>query len=132
MREMQAGLAEAEQSAWQPRCTGCAFARTGELFTLTMQGWIDLDYFKSPLLEGRLPDGDDVLHGDFANIFNRGEAEANLAVVHREPHTTFIDVGRQDGDLHVPAFVDKELNLVGIRQFIRQQRGKEFDREVRL
>ena len=61
LKELGESLVAADASAWQPRCIARAFARRGELFTLTMQGWIDLDQVKSPILVGRLPDGENAL-----------------------------------------------------------------------
>jgi len=56
LRELQAELAGLDKSPWQPRVVSTAFtSRSGHAFTLTMQGWIDLDFVKSPLLNGGLP-----------------------------------------------------------------------------
>jgi hypothetical protein len=62
LRELSDELAAAERSTGEPRCITRAFASrtTGEL-VLTMQGWIDLEEARSPLLEARIPDGDDAL-----------------------------------------------------------------------
>ncbi len=59
---MGAELAGAEQSRWEPRCVCRAFGRAPGRLVLTMQGWIDLHAVCSPLLEGQLPDGDDLEH----------------------------------------------------------------------
>jgi hypothetical protein len=55
-------LASADRSEWEPRCVAEAFARPvpdvrqGPEFVLTLQGWIDLDAIRSPILQGRLPE----------------------------------------------------------------------------
>ncbi len=56
LRELGNDLAGAMQSDWQPACIAAAWRseRAGEL-ALTMQGWIDLDAARSPLLCGGLP-----------------------------------------------------------------------------
>jgi len=59
LRALGADLAGAEQSPWQPRVVCRAFARVPGALVLTMQGWIDLEAARSPLLEGSLPDADD-------------------------------------------------------------------------
>ena len=58
LQALGADLAAAEASRWEPRCVAHAFARRPGALVFTMQGWIDLDYVQSPLLEGRLPDYD--------------------------------------------------------------------------
>lgn len=56
--ELSADLARAEQSPWQPRCVCRAFASAPGALVLTMQGWIDLEAARSPLLEGKRPESD--------------------------------------------------------------------------
>lgn len=76
LRAFQQEIAEAEQSPWQPACIAAAFARTNGL-RFTMQGWIDLELARSPLLEGRLPE----TVGDFnaaLRAFDLGEQELTL------------------------------------------------------
>jgi hypothetical protein len=55
-------LAAAETSLWQPRTIAQAWATpaAGKL-ALTMQGWIDLDAVRSPLLEDRAPESEEEL-----------------------------------------------------------------------
>lgn len=58
-------MAKADQCPWEPSCVAAAFARPlATEFVLTMQGWIDLDAIRSPILQGKLPevdaDGSDV------------------------------------------------------------------------
>ena len=60
LRELSADLAGAEKSPWQPRCVCRAFASRPGALVLTMQGWIDLEAVRSPLLEGKRPQGDDL------------------------------------------------------------------------
>lgn len=61
LQQLSQELAAAEQSDWQPRCIARAFARQPDEMILTLQGWIDLDLAKSPLLLGELPDGDNLI-----------------------------------------------------------------------
>ena len=62
LREECNALAQAEQSPWEPRCVARAFMSPAPgALVLTMQRWIDLEAVKSPLLLGRLPDGDDLV-----------------------------------------------------------------------
>lgn len=56
LRAWSAELAGAEQSPWEPRCVARAFASAPGALVLTMQGWIDLDAARSPLLSGGLPE----------------------------------------------------------------------------
>jgi len=68
-------LAEAETSPWQPSCICAAFARSPGRLVLTMQGWIDLEAARSPLLEGKPIDADDA-DGQLTaavNAFDLGE-----------------------------------------------------------
>ena len=60
-----------------------------------------------------------------AHILDRGQAEADGVSRRREIHVGDIDVGRQDRDAHVAAFVDVLHDLVGVAGFRRQQRGHE-------
>ncbi|GEM_PF-7055564 len=57
LQSLSKDLAGAEQSPWEPRCVARAFHRgLGEhAFVFTMQTWIDLDFAKSPFLQGELP-----------------------------------------------------------------------------
>lgn len=57
LNELSKNAAGALQSAWEPRCIARAFASplAGSL-ALTMQGWIDLEAVRSPLLAGRDPE----------------------------------------------------------------------------
>ncbi|MEO7933203.1 MAG: hypothetical protein ABIT76_08610 [Chthoniobacterales bacterium] len=58
--EMSAELAALESAPWEPVCVSEAFARRGpDALVFTMQGWIDLEKMKSPLLRGELPDDDE-------------------------------------------------------------------------
>jgi len=61
LRALQADLAQAEQGKWEPRCVCDAFATNNGGLVLTMQGWIDLEAVKSPLLYYQLPDGEDTV-----------------------------------------------------------------------
>lgn len=57
LHELNEDLAGLKQSEWQPRIAARAFtSRHGHAFTLTMQGWINLDFVKSPLLLGKMPE----------------------------------------------------------------------------
>jgi len=59
LRALGAAIAKAEQSPWEPRCVCKAFASAPGALVLTLQGWIDLDAARSPLLEGKGIDADD-------------------------------------------------------------------------
>lgn len=61
LRALGDALADAEQSRWEPRCVTRAFASADGALALTMQGWIDLEAVRSPLLQFQLPDGDDTI-----------------------------------------------------------------------
>ncbi len=56
LRELGQALAGAEESAGEPLCIARAFAtpKAGAL-ALTMQGWIDLETMRSPLLRLETP-----------------------------------------------------------------------------
>ncbi len=57
LRELGKDLAGALHSLWEPACLARAFATPGEgALVFTMQGWIDLDAARSPLLAGGLPE----------------------------------------------------------------------------
>jgi len=74
LRALGAELAGVEQSPWEPRCVCAAFARVPDPLVLTMQGWIDLEAVKSPLLEYKPIDADDA-DGQLSaavNAFNLG------------------------------------------------------------
>jgi hypothetical protein len=58
LRELQAELVGVSQRQWQPDCISSAFRTSEEPFVFTMQVWIDLDYMRSPILLGRLPQED--------------------------------------------------------------------------
>lgn len=54
--EMGGDIAAAKASPWEPTCIANAFATPGpNAIALTMQGWIDLDHIRSPILNGELP-----------------------------------------------------------------------------
>lgn len=57
LRQFGDELSEALNSKWQPLCIAAAFrtAPPGTLH-LTLQGWIDLDFVRSPLLLGDIPE----------------------------------------------------------------------------
>jgi len=62
LRELQEELLAAEQSPWQPMCVARMFARdAGTPFVLTMQGWIDLEARRCPLLVGELPEAEEAI-----------------------------------------------------------------------
>jgi hypothetical protein len=54
LRELSQDLSNAMHSLWEPRCIARAFASqiAGEV-VLTMQGWIDLEAIRSPILLGQ-------------------------------------------------------------------------------
>lgn len=55
-------IAGAMSGAWEPACLARAFATPGpDTVDLTMQGWIDLDRARSPLLMGRALETDEQL-----------------------------------------------------------------------
>ncbi len=57
LRELGEELAGAQQSEWQPRCIAEAWRSPVDgAIALTMQGWIDLDAARSPMLRGEVPD----------------------------------------------------------------------------
>jgi hypothetical protein len=61
LRELSAELAAQQTSPWQPRCIAAAWRSSVpssefRVPSLTMQGWIDLDAIRSPLLVGDLPE----------------------------------------------------------------------------
>jgi hypothetical protein len=67
LRAMGQDLAAAAQSRWQPACIARAFATPDpDVPVLTMQGWIDLDAARSPLLDGEIPSTADELDAAFA------------------------------------------------------------------
>lgn len=70
LREMQAEIAEAERSPWEPAVVSEAFRERapGTPFIFRMQTWINLDVVHSPFLLGRLPDAEMVLK-DFSAAF---------------------------------------------------------------
>jgi hypothetical protein len=52
LKEMGQDLAGAMQSPWEPGCVARAFADARSQIGLTMQGWINLDAARSPMLIG--------------------------------------------------------------------------------
>lgn len=57
LQAMGRELSERVQSPWEPACLARAFRRERhEEMHLTMQGWIDLEDARSPLLQGALPE----------------------------------------------------------------------------
>ncbi|HEX4085927.1 MAG TPA: hypothetical protein VHY22_13520 [Chthoniobacteraceae bacterium] len=72
LRGLQASIAGASESPWQPRCVAEAFrSRDGEHpFVFTMQVWIDLDAVESPFLAGRLPDPEMLEYEDIRQIYD--------------------------------------------------------------
>src|SRR6187455_1220440 len=53
LRDLGADIAGAMSSAWEPACLARIFATpSAEALALTLQGWIDLDRARSPLLIG--------------------------------------------------------------------------------
>ena len=56
LREMQAELADAARSPWEPRCVAREFRTNDDPFVFTMQAWIDLDAAASPFLQLILPE----------------------------------------------------------------------------
>jgi hypothetical protein len=62
LRELSRSLAQAETGAWEPRCIARAFGMHGSnRLVLTMQGWIDLELARSPLLSLQIPSGPDAV-----------------------------------------------------------------------
>jgi len=61
LREMQAELAGAESSLWEPRCVARAFRSDDDPFVFTMQTWIDLDAVQSPFLIYRQPEAEEAI-----------------------------------------------------------------------
>lgn len=63
LKAESAELAKAAASRWEPLCVARQFARSEEPeFCFTMQGWVDLEAVRSPLLEGLLPQEDVAEH----------------------------------------------------------------------
>jgi len=80
LRELGEEVAKGRGSVWQPRAVARTFARRGAgEFELTMQGWIDLDFAKSPLLEGGRPLTIEQLEDAFAAFENCGRSPARLS-----------------------------------------------------
>ena len=59
LRSLGEELSGADQSPWEPRCVCAAFASAPGALVLSMQGWIDLETARSPLLQYRPIDADD-------------------------------------------------------------------------
>jgi hypothetical protein len=69
------------QSPWEPRCVATAFAtHMGGDVSFTMQMWIDLELFRSPLLQGLLPESFDEAKAN-ADAFGLEPATAEDAVI---------------------------------------------------
>ena len=80
----------------------------------------------------RLALADDGLHRAFADVLDRGETVADRVTFGDELEHGPVHIGREDGDAHALAFGDKGGDLVGVVDFVRQDRGHELDRVVRL
>jgi hypothetical protein len=58
LQERNRALAAAANCVWEPETVADGFARSrGSVFTLTMQGWIDLSAMRSPILLEEEPEG---------------------------------------------------------------------------
>lgn len=86
LRAMSADIAAAEQSGWQPGAIARAFASASQPSTLnpqlalTMQGWIDLDHARSPLLAIGIPAEITLAEVDFAaGVFGMESVELTPA-----------------------------------------------------
>jgi len=75
LRELGNDLAAALQSEWEPRCISRTFRTPApDALVLTMQGAIDLEDARSPLLQGRLPETVEQLRAAF-DAFGRLELD---------------------------------------------------------
>ena len=75
LRELGEELQAARSSHWQPAAVAKAFGERGKR-RLTMQGWIELDWVRSPLLEGKYPG----TMGEIEEVFRAfGERREGLA-----------------------------------------------------
>jgi hypothetical protein len=74
--ELGHAITAAESSRWQPGCIARAFATPPpSQLVLTMQGWIDLDLARSPLLDFKTPESAEQMQ-DAMNAFGLGDVKA--------------------------------------------------------